>query len=767
MPTARKIRLPAIPLLCFQALLALSQPDIALIAPSLPHQGQAAGSIEGVARDAETGELLPLVNIRLADTLVGTSTEFDGAFEIAGLKPGEYTLLASYVGYEAFRLERIKVQAGQSTAVAIALEPAAVIAGEVVVTATLKPQAVKLAPASIGIVTSKQIRERNITTFDQAFDEVPGVVVTRSSGANVQAFSIRGASEVAGGGIGNRVLLLIDGRPAISPESGGALWNLVPLNSIARIEVVKGAYSSLYGSSAMGGVINVITHKPEAEPEMRLHVNYGFFNRAPASTGYTAYNDFRTIEGSYSRRTGKFAYLLDGGWKANDGHREKSGFDLYNFYGKASWQFSNNRFLQLSGNVNRIKNDTPATWFSTRQAYSVAPHRRDDYQDRRELNTDLYYYALPNSRVKYSSRFYYYHNYSRFTFDGDQGNDSTNVNFGKQLVAESSVQTQRLGNVTQLDLYTRSSHYIIAGTDVKWDHVVGLPDTVLYGRHQALSLGAYIQDEITFSEKLIANLGVRFDHYNILQESVENNISPKLAVAYNPRSGLSFRMLLAQAFRNPAMAERFIKFEQGGGLRFRPNPNLRSEKLVLSVEIGSKIDIAPGVSLDAALFYNRYNGLISFQQLSKPLEPLLYEVINLKAAVMQGLELSYQHRLKDFLILNLGYTFLDAKDVSEGRLNDELAYKVRHTFSASATAYRGPFTFNVNGRYRSRIREVFIYPGSEPDAAFIANAKLNVKIADHYNCYIAVDNIGNEQYEELERYRMPGRSYTMGAVVRF
>ena len=245
MPTARKIRLPAIPLLCFQALLALSQPDIALIAPSLPHQGQAAGSIEGVARDAETGELLPLVNIRLADTLVGTSTEFDGAFEIAGLKPGEYTLLASYVGYEAFRLERIKVQAGQSTAVAIALEPAAVIAGEVVVTATLKPQAVKLAPASIGIVTSKQIRERNITTFDQAFDEVPGVVVTRSSGANVQAFSIRGASEVAGGGIGNRVLLLIDGRPAISPESGGALWNLVPLNSIARIEVVKGAYSSL------------------------------------------------------------------------------------------------------------------------------------------------------------------------------------------------------------------------------------------------------------------------------------------------------------------------------------------------------------------------------------------------------------------------------------------------------------------------------------------------------------------------------------------
>ena len=445
MPTLTATRLTAIALLCFRALTAPAQPGVA--APTPPPQAQATGSIEGVVRDVESGELLPLVNIRLADTLVGTSSEFDGSFQLTALKPGRHILLASYVGYKEQRLENIAVEAGKSTEVTINLEPAAVIADEVVVTATLRPQAVKLAPASIGLVTSKQIRERNITTFDQAFDEVPGVVVTRSSGANVQALSIRGASEVAGGGIGNRVLLLIDGRPAISPESGGALWNLVPLNSIERIEVVKGAYSSLYGSSAMGGVINVITRKPDVEPEMRLHVNYGFFNRAPASAEYSRYNDFRTIEGSYSRRTGKFAYLLDGGWKANDGHREKSGFDLYNFYGKASWQFSKNRFLQVSGNVNRIKNDTPATWFSTRQAYSVAPHRRDDYQDRRELNTDLYYYALPNSRAKYSSRFYYYHNYSRFTFDDDPGNDSTNVNFGKQLVAESSVQTQRLGNV--------------------------------------------------------------------------------------------------------------------------------------------------------------------------------------------------------------------------------------------------------------------------------------------------------------------------------
>jgi iron complex outermembrane receptor protein len=112
-------------------------------------------------------------------------------------------------------------------------------------------------------VTRQQLQERGTSSFDDAFNSINGIVATRSSGSNVQSLSIRGSSETAGGGIGNRVLLLLDGRPAITPESGGALWNLVPLGAIERVEVIKGAYSSLFGSSAMGGVINVITRQPD------------------------------------------------------------------------------------------------------------------------------------------------------------------------------------------------------------------------------------------------------------------------------------------------------------------------------------------------------------------------------------------------------------------------------------------------------------------------------------------------------------------------
>jgi outer membrane receptor protein involved in Fe transport len=727
---------------------------------------ETTGSITGVVRDAATGEHLPFVNV-LRSNNGGTATDAEGVFEMKGLAPGRYILTASCVGYREEVTKDVDVVAGKTTTIAFELEPVAILGDEAIVTATRMPQAAKLAPASVSVITAQQIKEKNITTFDQAFDETPGVVVTRASNANVQAFSIRGASEVAGGGIGNRVLLLIDGRPAISPESAGALWNLVPLNSIERIEVVKGAYSSLYGSSAMGGVVNVITRKPAATPSTKIHVNYGSYEQQAARLGEVGYRDFYTFEANHSRSYKRFSYLLDGGWKHNDGHRQKSGFDLLNFYGKGTWTLNGNRHLQVTLNANRIHNDTPATWLSFNQPYAVAAHRQDDYQDRREVNADFYYYAIPSAKVKYSTRIFYYQNNSQYSFDDDPENDSTNVNKGKQVIAKSSIMAQRLGSVSQVDWFVTEKHALVMGVDVNMDHVVGLPDTVLYGRHEAVNVGAYLQDEWAVAKHLTATLGARVDNYRILGEFNETNFSPKLALLYQPSKDLGVRALLAQAFRNPAMAERFIKFEQGGGLSFEPNAGLKSEKLTISAELGVKWSLKNHSSFDVAVFYNKYQDLISFIQVSKPLEPLRYRVINLKEAVMQGFEIAYVRQIKNWARLNISYTYLDARDVSEGRLNDDLAYKMKHTLGAGATAYFGKFTANFNARYRSAIKEVFIYPGSEPGAATVLNAKIAWQKSKHIQFYLALDNLTNSQYEELERYRMPGRNYTLGGTWEF
>ncbi len=752
-------------LFCLLCVSAQGQQAMSIVLPASAIQ--ILGTIEGTVLDTESGEALPLASIRVLNAPYFGVADQSGNFRLTSIAEGTYSLAAAYLGYKELILKDISLVAGQNLRVSLELQPISIAIEELVVTASQRSQAIKLAPASIGVITSKQLQERQITTFDQAFDEMPGVVVTRSTGANVQAFSIRGASEVAGGGIGNRVLLLIDGRPALSPESGGALWNLVPLSSIERIEVVRGAYSSLYGSSAMGGVVNVITRTPETTSQTRLHLNYGAYGSAPKSTGYQRYNDFYAVDFSQSRQVGKFSYLVDGSWKSDDGHKENTSFDLYNIFGKATWSFNPKTQIQFSTNANRIKSDAPATWLSKKQAYSAAEFKKDDYQDRSEFNADLYFSAKPTDRFKYNTRLYHYRNTSLFSFDSDPGNDSTNVNFGKQIVKAYSVYTRRLGNVSQVECLAGENHYLIAGLDLKGDYVLGTPDTFLYGEHRALGAGVYVQDEVSLSNHLTLTAGVRYDNYRIFGQVQESNVSPKVALLYQVKPNFSLRMLLAQAFRDPPIAERFIKFEQGGGLRFLPNPGLRPERLTLSAEVGAKMTPVPGGTLDVSVFYNRYNNLISFQQLSSPLEPLLYQVVNLKESIMQGVEVSYRQQWKDFLTLQLSYTFLDARDISPGRVNDALAYKVRHTLGASATVRHEGFTLNLNARYRSRIEEVFIYPGSEPDAVFVANTKVAYTFSGAYTGYFAVNNLNNAQYEELERYRMPGRSFTAGVEMRF
>ena len=148
---------------------------------------------------------------------------------------------------------------------------------EVVISGKRNSQAITKVPSNVSIVDIKDIQQRNIQSFEQALENINGLTLTRSSGANVQAVSIRGASEVAGGGIGNRVSQLIDGKSALSPDSGGALWNMVPLLSIEKIEIVRGASSSLFGSGAMGGVINVITKDPTKQNQSKINYNYGYY----------------------------------------------------------------------------------------------------------------------------------------------------------------------------------------------------------------------------------------------------------------------------------------------------------------------------------------------------------------------------------------------------------------------------------------------------------------------------------------------------------
>jgi outer membrane cobalamin receptor len=235
-------------------------------------------------------------------------------------------------------------------------------------------------------------------------------------------------------------------------------------------------------------------------------------------------------------------------------------------------------------------------------------------------------------------------------------------------------------------------------------------------------------------------------------------------MVYHPHPYLAVRMLFGQAFRAPSIAERFMQHELGGGTLFKPNPNLKPERMDVSLETGLRWRLGDVVNLDIAYFHYHYRDMIYWVDISaeEGVSYRLFQVRNLNQALMQGAEIGSDVRWRHLLWASIGYTYLDAKDRSPNRSDDLLAYRVRHSLFFSVDAHRGRFTFSVNGRYQSEIEEVFLYPLEAPDAFFMANVKATVRLKDRLSLSVSANNLLDTQYEELARYAMPGRNWIFG-----
>ena len=735
---------------------------------------ESAGVIAGQVYDAETKEPLGAVNVFLDSLYIGASTSSDGKFVLRYVQPGTYRLVASRLGY-AMHDENVVIASGKLLAHSIALHPTEIDGEAVTVTATRREQTAQMAPASVVILNARDLRERSVVTFDQALEMVPGIAVYRASGVSVQSLSIRGSSDVAGGGVGNRVLLMIDGRPALSSDSGGALWSLVPTNFIDHIEVVKGAFSSLYGSTAMGGVINVITRKPTYRSLTSIDVGFGLFDKPAPALRYTNQASQQSqVELSHSGKSGRVSYLFNLSRKHSDGHAENTAYELYNLYGKTLFDLRQNRNLEFSFGLGRVDNDYPHTWlFDQRydpplQPFRVTPGYRDDRQQKRNYSLDLHYWAVPGPRLKYSSRFYFYRNAAR-SFFNERDVDFTAVDNQQPYGLRTRVEADKFGNLTQLDYYLSDRHYLITGLDAQFDHVDSAPDTVMYGNRRVDNAALYLQDEFTVTPQLTATMGLRYDWNHLVGGVSYRQLSPKLALVYRPAAPLALRILVGQAFRSPSIAERFFQWEPGGNTRFKPNPDLQPERMNFSLETGLRWRWQEIAEIDLAYFHYRYRDMIywvDIQQIEGANHPY-FQVRNLNQARTQGFESDLRLHWQRHLHTSFSYTYLNAVDQSPGRNNEFLAYRARHAFSFAADANINRLTLSMHGQYKSRLDEVFLYPLDVPQAYFVANTKATLRLDERLQFSFALNNILHKQYEELERYRMPGRNWIVGTRVQF
>ena len=217
-----------------------------LLFPGILH---AQNVVKGRVSDRQSGEALPEVYVIYGKGL-GTIADENGSYSFMP-EPGTITVEFKYVGYRS-QTRVITVTAGEVYELDVEMEPEAQLIDQIVVSADRMEQKRSELTVSMDVIKSEYIYRTHITDAQELITKTPGIEVLDGQA------SIRGGSGFSYGA-GSRVLALVDGLPMMSADAGNIKWQFLPLESLAQVEIIKGASSVLYGSSALNGVINFRT----------------------------------------------------------------------------------------------------------------------------------------------------------------------------------------------------------------------------------------------------------------------------------------------------------------------------------------------------------------------------------------------------------------------------------------------------------------------------------------------------------------------------
>ena len=305
--------------------------------------------VTGVVTDFQTRE--PLIGVTVYDAndpSHGTVTDFDGNYTISVDTRKPTMLTFSYVGYDS---ESRSVNA-TTKVINVPLLTHNEILDDVVVTAGRFEQRQTDVTVSMEVLKPQALRSQAPTDLSSTLQTLPGVEIIDKQP------SIRG-----GGGwtysVGSRCQVLMDGMTILNPKTGEINWNNIPLENVAQVEVIKGASSVLYGSSALNGVINVRTQRPGLEPETKVSGYVGIYDNYKdyAYTG-ARLPLYYGAEASHSRRVGNFDVSMAISGFKDEGYRKQSFNDRVRLGGNLTYHHpvDEGKYMTVGANVNYVAN---------------------------------------------------------------------------------------------------------------------------------------------------------------------------------------------------------------------------------------------------------------------------------------------------------------------------------------------------------------------------------------------------------------------------
>ena len=622
--------------------------------------------------------------------------------------------------------------AQESTAAKIELE-------KIVVTATRTPVSLKDAPGAVTIIMAEDIKDIAAGNLLDIIRETAGVSIIGRIVGGRKVVSIRGFDS-------RNSLIMIDGKRIVAsdPVFGHSDFeqNWVPIESIERVEVVRGPMSSLYGSDAMGGVVNVITKKTTDKWHGGAKIGGGLRH-----DGNGGRNQNYAIHAGGPVLKDKIGVAVSAEfiWDENTPDKDDQQIseleekEVFSVGGKLTFTPTNNHTLEAA--VNIVNDDR---W---RESAFWIRHHEGFY----ELEKRNFSLSWSGTMGPANSTLQVYRS------------DIDKLSQKKYKYAKTEDYPERLTNdvLDGQTSFSIGSNMFTMGGELRNDELEST--TIINGKDDVTRGALFIQDEISlFGNRLLLTPGVRWDNH----EKFGSETSPRIYALYKITDLINLKAGYGHAFRAPTIKQISKGYHAAfGPHEFFGNPDLQPETSD-AYEAGIEY-FGDKIFARVIYFYNDIKDLIDWRQIGKKGMTRLFRATNIDDATTKGVEAEVGVTLPHGLALSCNYTYLSAKDTQNNVRLDE---KPRHTVNAKLKYVCDTIGLSASLRFQYIADQVLLDQGlfrnknelmDAPDYS-LWNFSIRKTLLNNVEIRMGVDNIGDVRLadkSDLFAYEERGRFY--------
>ncbi|NOQ27920.1 MAG: TonB-dependent receptor [Bacteroidales bacterium] len=579
--------------------------------------GLANNTLTGYVYTKNTKDPLPFANIILQGTTIGTATDFEGKFEIKNIKSGTYNIIASYSGYLS---EKKQVEITGDLELEFKLEETNYDINAVVITGTRTERELKNVPILTNIVGRNQIESTGSASILDALSlSLPSINFhSGTMGASMQLAGLEGKYTV----------FLIDGEKISGEINGNIDYNRIKTANIERIEIVKGASGLLYGSNAIGGVVNIITKKPKQAVEATIGSRYSNFNQidADASVGINIKKFSSKTSFSYNKTDGYdlVPYSVD-----SSKRRTQEAFDSKTLNQKLEYKASEKLNFEATGNYYERERFNSEGKGIHKKDYDYTYNLKSTYR----INTKNTVSAAWHSD-KYITK-----DVEEF-FDDREFVDYENTSSNARVTGTFNILEKNTLN-----------------TGIEYVEDKLFSKRIEEKRKQISEIIFYTQDEYDVCSYFTAIAGIRANINSVYGFHAVPQVSGMFKL-----SSMKIRAGYSMGYRSPGLKELYMIFSPVPIIEIRGNSDLMPETanyFTVSAEYSKSI-----FNASLSVYQNNIENMIKEVQDLTDTRIWVYE--NIKNVSVTGIDFNLRAKLNYGFSINGSYSYVDSENETSG-----------------------------------------------------------------------------------------------------